>query len=202
MQTLADATGGRAFLHSNDLTDAIRRATDDARLTYVLGYYPQTKWDDRFHRISVTVTRPGVSARYRSGYVATQAAAKIALADVARNPLEATGLRLSAHVDHTAADLQITMRLEPGAVTLTKTAATWDGAVEILIAQTWPTGKLTKTFERTLQLQFPDEARRQIQEEGFTLTRTVTPEAGAHRLHIVMRDAATGATGSINIPLQ
>ena len=81
MQTLADATGGRAFLHSNDLTDAIRRATDDARLTYVLGYYPaQTKWDDRFHRINVTVTRPGVSVRHRSGYVATQAPAKIALA--------------------------------------------------------------------------------------------------------------------------
>jgi VWFA-related protein len=202
MQTLADATGGRAFLHTNDLTDAIRRVTDDARLTYVLGYYPsQTKWDDRFHRINVTVSRPGVSVRYRSGYVATQAPAKVALADVARNPLEATGLRLSARVDHAAGDLQITMRLEPGAVTLRKTAATWDGAVEILIAQTWPTGKLTKTFERTLQLQFPDEAHRQIQDEGFTLTRTVTPEDGAQRLHIVMRDTVTGATGSINIPL-
>src|SRR5262249_31908254 len=121
MQTLADATGGRAFLHTNDLTDAIRRAADDARLTYVLGYYPsQTKWDDRFHRITVSVSRPGVSVRYRSGYVATQAPAKIALTDVARNPLEATGLRLSAHVDRVAADLQITMRLEPAAVTLTK----------------------------------------------------------------------------------
>jgi len=203
MQTLADATGGRAFLHTNDLTDAIRRAADDARLTYVVGYYPaQAKWDDRFHRINVSVQKPGVSVRYRSGYVATQTPAKVALADVARNPLEATGLRLSAHVDHVAADLQITMHLEPGAVTLTKKTSTWDGAVEILIAQTWPEGKLTKTFERTLQLQFPDDAHRQIQEEGFTLTRTVTPEAGAHRLHIVMRDAATGATGSINIPMQ
>ena len=211
MQTLADATGGRAFLHSNDLTDAIRRAADDARLTYVLGYYPsQTKWDDRFHRVNVAVSRPGVSVRYRSGYVATQTPAKVALADVARNPLEATGLRLSARVDRVAADLQIVMRLEPGAVTLTKKdraagapggSSTWDGAVEILIAQTWPDGKLVKTFERTLQLQFPDDARRQIQEEGFTLTRTVTPDAGAHRLHIVMRDAATGATGSITIPL-
>ena len=33
------------------------------------------------------------------------------------------------------------------------------------------------------------------------MTRTVTPEAGAHRLHIVMRDVTTGATGSVNIPL-
>jgi len=202
MQTLADATGGRAFLHSNDLTDALRRAVDDARLIYVLGYYPsQTRWDDRFHRINVSVSRPGVSIRYRSGYVASQAPARTALADVARNPLEATGLRLSAHVERVAADVQITMRLEPGAVTLTKKTSTWDGAVEILIAQTWPDGKLVKTFERTLQLQFPDDAHRQIQEDGFTLTRTVTPDAGAGRLHIVVRDAASGATGSINIPV-
>jgi hypothetical protein len=58
-----------------------------------------------------------------------------------------------------------------------------------------------KTFERTLQLQFPDDAHRQIQEDGFTLTRTVAPDAGADRLHIVVRDAASGATGSINIPV-
>src|SRR5260221_10182223 len=32
MQALSDATGGRAFLHTNDLTGAIRRAADDARM--------------------------------------------------------------------------------------------------------------------------------------------------------------------------
>ncbi|HEV3141368.1 MAG TPA: VWA domain-containing protein, partial [Vicinamibacterales bacterium] len=139
MQRIADATGGRAFLHTNDLTDAIRRAADDARFTYVLGYYPaQTKWDGTFHHVTVNVARPGVSVRYRSGYVATQTPAKIALTDTARNPLEATGLRLSAHVARIAAaasaasDLQITIRLEPSSVTLTKTSATWDGSLEIL----------------------------------------------------------------------
>lgn len=203
MQALADATGGRAYLHTNDLSDAIRRAADDARLTYVLGYYPaNTKWDGTFHHITVNVARPGLSVRYRSGYVATQSPAKIALADTARSPLEATGLRLSAHVERAAADVQVTIQLDPSSVTLTKSARTWDGSLEILIAQSFPNGQLKKTFENTLHLQFPDEAHDQIQREGFTMTRTVTQEAGAHKLHIVMRDVATGATGSVNIPLQ
>jgi VWFA-related protein len=40
MMSLADATGGRTFSMGNDISKAIRLAVNDARLTYVLGYYP------------------------------------------------------------------------------------------------------------------------------------------------------------------
>src|SRR5262249_31475917 len=65
MQTLAERTGGRAFYDTNDLRGAIRRAVDDARATYVLGYYPaHDQWDGRFYEIKVQVKRPGAQVRH------------------------------------------------------------------------------------------------------------------------------------------
>src|SRR5262249_23153824 len=38
MRELADRTGGRAFLNSNDIAGAIRRAVDDSQVTYNLAF--------------------------------------------------------------------------------------------------------------------------------------------------------------------
>src|SRR5262249_6340021 len=49
MREIADRTGGRAFMNTNDLTGAIRQAVDDARVTYVLAYSPShDQWDNKF----------------------------------------------------------------------------------------------------------------------------------------------------------
>jgi VWFA-related protein len=52
MRVLADRTGGRAFYNNNDLAAAMRRATEDASRTYVLGYYPShDSWNGKFREI-------------------------------------------------------------------------------------------------------------------------------------------------------
>src|SRR6185295_5572873 len=52
MRALATRTGGRAAYNTNDLTGAIRQAIDDARVTYVLGYYSTDEVQDgRFREI-------------------------------------------------------------------------------------------------------------------------------------------------------
>ena len=71
MQTIADATGGRAFLNNNDIGGSIRRAIDDSRVAYVLGYRSsRPDNDNRFRNITVKVNRGGVELRYRKGYLA------------------------------------------------------------------------------------------------------------------------------------
>jgi hypothetical protein len=80
MKTLAERTGGKAFYGSNDLSEAIRRAIDDFRVTYTLGFYPTgAKWDGAFHRIKVKVKIPGAEVRARAGYFALPNSAKTPL---------------------------------------------------------------------------------------------------------------------------
>jgi len=100
MMLLADRTGGRAAFNTNDIQSSIRRAIDDARVSYSIGYYSSyDKQDGRFRNIKVKVDRPGVEARYRKGYFAFGAAQsndKIRQAELRTafwTPVDATAVR-------------------------------------------------------------------------------------------------------------
>ena len=104
LQLVADETGGRAFFNTNDLTGAMRRAINDGRVTYVLGYYPShNTWNGRFRQIKVQVNRRGVEVRHRRGYVASTAPARSAasreveLSSALQDPLESTTVGLTVH---------------------------------------------------------------------------------------------------------
>jgi Ca-activated chloride channel family protein len=71
LQDLASRSGGRLF-HAATLgnsVEAFARVADELRHQYVLGYYPSNRArDGSYRRIRVTVDRPGVKIRARSGY--------------------------------------------------------------------------------------------------------------------------------------
>jgi hypothetical protein len=172
-------------------------------VTYTLGYYPaQAKADQKFHRIHVNVKRAGLDVRHRAGYFAAAAPPSLALMTTARSPLEATGLRVSARVTGDSRQRSAAIRLEPGALVLTKSGDAWEGALDILIAQSNSAGEYTKIFENRLNLRFSDEQREQVIQDGVSLTRSITLQSASHQLHVVLRDVTTGATGSLRIPLR
>ena len=71
MNEMADRTGGRAFINTNDLTASMSSSVDDGSTYYTLEYYPENKkWDGQFRSIQVRSNRPGVNLRYRAGYYA------------------------------------------------------------------------------------------------------------------------------------
>ena len=71
---VAQRTGGKAFHNTNDITGAIKKAVEDAKVTYTIGYYPEdAKWDGQFHQLKLQCKRSGVNIRYRPGYFATSA---------------------------------------------------------------------------------------------------------------------------------
>jgi VWFA-related protein len=71
MNEMADRTGGRAFINTNDLAASMSSSVDDGSTYYTLEYYPENKkWDGQFRSIQVRSSRPGVSLRYRAGYYA------------------------------------------------------------------------------------------------------------------------------------
>jgi VWFA-related protein len=79
MKEIASATGGRAFVNTNDLARAMRAAADDSEASYTLGFYCRDiHWDGKYHALKVKVSQPGVHLRYRQGYFATREAAKTA----------------------------------------------------------------------------------------------------------------------------
>ncbi|PYS73950.1 MAG: hypothetical protein DMF69_03365 [Acidobacteria bacterium] len=76
MSTVADATGGTAFLPDGekDLEMVFRQVAAELRGQYLIGYYANSDVPaGQFRRIAVTVpTRPQVKVRARQGYYAKQ----------------------------------------------------------------------------------------------------------------------------------
>jgi hypothetical protein len=70
LSSIADQTGGRASLNTNDLARGMRAAASDARGYYLLGYAPAgDRKEGRFYTVQVKVSRPGLELRYRRGYL-------------------------------------------------------------------------------------------------------------------------------------
>lgn len=70
LRSIADQTGGRAFVESNDYRRGFARIVEDNSRYYILGYYsPNAKHDGVFRALDVCVTRPGLKVRARNGYV-------------------------------------------------------------------------------------------------------------------------------------
>jgi VWFA-related protein len=71
MNDMADRTGGRAFINSNDLASSMSSSVEDGSTYYTVEYYPENKnWDGQFRSIQVKSGRPGINLRYRAGYYA------------------------------------------------------------------------------------------------------------------------------------
>jgi VWFA-related protein len=71
LQVLAVQSGGRVFNSSNDITTEIAKCAADADASYVLSFDgARADQANEYHSIAITVDKPGITARTRTGYYA------------------------------------------------------------------------------------------------------------------------------------
>jgi VWFA-related protein len=71
MYKMADETGGKAFVNTNGLTEAVATAIEAGSNYYTVAYSPANEnWNGNFRRIQVKADRPGATLSYRRGYYA------------------------------------------------------------------------------------------------------------------------------------
>jgi VWFA-related protein len=122
MRTIAENTGGLAFVNNSDITRAVRELIEDNSSFYVLGYYPDPSVrDGKFHDVDVKVKRPGLRIRAKDGYTApsatppTPVTTRQALDDILSAPLAVADLSLrafAAPIAATASGMKAVVTLE------------------------------------------------------------------------------------------
>jgi len=71
MQQMAEATGGKAFVNTNGLKEAVQKAINAGSNYYTIAYTPTNRnWNSDYRKIQVKLVRPGVTLAYRRGYFA------------------------------------------------------------------------------------------------------------------------------------
>lgn len=212
MKTLAERTGGRAFYNTNDISGSVRSAIDDSRVTYILGYYPSHgTWNGKFRRLKVQVTRPGTSVRYRQGYFALaepqldEAQADNLMRASAWNPLDATGLGLTVGATRFESSgsnwVKLDVQIDGRDVVLQQKDGHWVGALDYLYIQRREDGAVVTSAVRRLDIDLTSEQRERARAKGMQFSRIAELRPGAQLLMFVVRDPATGAIGTVRVPL-
>ncbi|HEV8384678.1 MAG TPA: VWA domain-containing protein [Candidatus Acidoferrales bacterium] len=213
MQILADKTGGKAYYNRNDIDGAVRSAIEDSRVSYVLGYYPtHGRWDGRFVPLNVKVNRPGLRVRFRKGYYAgteTKLAVQELMAilhDAARSPLESTSLGLTAHIEEVpnapVRSLKVSMNIDRRDINLVREDDRWIGALDFLYSQRNQQGQVVSSTATNLGMRLKPDTHDQIEEAGIVFAYTIPVDPNAYLLRVVVRDARSGAIGTVSIPLK
>jgi VWFA-related protein len=213
MRTMADQTGGREFINTNDIQSSIRAAFDDASLTYTLGYYPNHgKWDGEYRLIKVLVKRPGATARYRRGYFAgTQAPienqdAKALIAEAGQDSLEATAVGVTARLkpfkSYVGEQISLTTSIDAHDLTFEEVKERWSGSFDLWAVQCSQKGKTRGGVSKSMTLNLKEDSYQKILREGLSLSFNEKVWRGSEKLLVIVQDNPSGKVGWVNIPLR
>jgi VWFA-related protein len=212
MKELADRTGGRAAYNTNDLARAVRRAIDDARVTYTIGYYSTDETQDgKFREIKVKVDRPHLDVRHRKGYFAlkpsdsTAKTRKDEMRAAVWSPLESTAVAMNARADFVEQPepntISVFVQIPASSIGFRKEGDRWKAELDIVYIQKDERGRVPADgVTDTLSLALTDANYAKVVKDGLIRQRRFLRQPGAISVRIVARDVASGSIGSLTIP--
>jgi VWFA-related protein len=198
MQDMADDTGGRAFVNTNDLTGAIRQAIEDSAATYTLGFnIGNESIDGKFHEIKLEVKRKGVTLHYPKGYFAfqdmpvTKEKNRSSLLAALHSPVESSAIPLQVKIERVEKPLPHCLSIY--------------GSIDIHNVQVVQNGSVRKVALDVVTIE-QDQSGKVVAQSGSTISNShfhqyVQPKANATTLRILVEDPSTAEVGSLVIPL-
>jgi len=204
MQQLADETGGRAFFNTNDLSGAIRKAVEDAEVTYTLGFYPDPgSLDEKFHELKVHVRHSGYEVRSPRGYFALKDTAVSAAQnqstamEAIRSPLESSAIHVQATLERGTDSLAVAGSIDLHDLQLSA-ALTCD--VELSIVQQDAAGTILGQMRNRYNVKLTKESYAAHLKSGLIFREDLTPKDGLATLRILVSDLSDARVGSLIIP--
>lgn len=211
---LADSTGGQAFYGNNDIAAGVRKAFDDARYAYTIGFYPNHgQWNGEYRKISIRTSIKGVQLRYRAGYFAEaegvnsdETRTMAAMQEAAMSPLDATGLGMvvNGNLEGAAADrkIELHIRLDPKQLLMQNAGSHQQLAVDLYFVQWDAKRGMVAAGKQRFKLDLDEKQYEDLSKAGLVLTWHLTISPQATEACMLVRDAGSGALGSVMMPVQ
>jgi hypothetical protein len=123
MDQMANNTGGRAFLDTNGLSEAVTKAVDQGSNYYTITYSPtDPKSDGSFRKIQLKLQLQGLNLDYRRGYYAEKAKPGTDAAATDANTIKTMDLAM-VHGAPTPSEIMLKARVLPSATPSENTLA-------------------------------------------------------------------------------
>jgi VWFA-related protein len=202
MRTLAERTGGKAYINRNDVDAGVRESMDDGSTYYTLEYYPQDKnWDRTFRVIRITTTRGGATLRYRQGYYALdpEKPAKDSEKSLARSFSDALGLSapMVASITFEAGvnppspsspQVVVNFAVDPRNLAFERAGNEFHAEVSCAVAAYSEKGSLVKEDVTDLKATVKAENYQKVMDGSFPCKRTLDLKPGSYKLMLGVLD--------------
>jgi VWFA-related protein len=207
---IATLTGGQmsAFAPGERL---FKKLDDSTRAQYLLGYAPaNTNWNGAYRKISVRVSRPGLTVLYRHGYAAREEITPLdrrtyltysRIASAANRPqpftdleLAITGARIVKEGD--ADVLHVDVHLAPARVKFVPTEGKYVASIEATYFAGDSRGQLAGDVWKTLDFALTEENYQRFQREGVSWTQRIPITGPPKHVKTVLYQYASDLVGS------
>jgi hypothetical protein len=206
---MTSITGGRFIFGINDLSDGVNKVTGDAQGTYSLGFYMPEEPDGKWHTLKVVVQKPDVRLLHKEGYLADPSPAKEQPwdADAERqamtSPFGSDAIRLTARCAPAAGaepgTLLLTLQIEAEDLFWREESGRMATAIDIYVVENAADGQVR--FEHSkINARFLPPQMEAARAQGLPFRRQWKPGADTRTIRVLVRDAATGRLGTVDMP--
>jgi VWFA-related protein len=208
--TLANETGGRPIIDTNDFAQALTRMREDFSSYYSLGYSSPRQGDGRQHRIEVKVRKPGLKVRHRTGYRDKSSLERTAdrtlaavLHGVEDNPLDITvqvGEQTPAEKGQFSVPLQLKIPLFKLAVL--NREETFEGSLRLFVVTKDENDGLSPLRQVQVPLRIPRGQVLTAMGQYYIYTLTLTMPPGQQQIAVAVRDELSASTSYLSRSVQ
>jgi len=208
LNLVTEVTGGRAFFGANDLSVAVKQASNDQRGAYTIAFYAPEETESKWHTLKLTTKRRDVELRYKQGYYpeAVEPAGagwnERALDRALRDPRGAKEVTLEAECEPGVepGELRLSVRVKASDLVTKEEEGKKKGAIEVVVARMAVDGR-SQYEQATLRYGVPVGQWASAVETGLPYNRTVKVDETTLSVRVLVRDVESGRIGTLDLPV-
>jgi VWFA-related protein len=203
---LAEDTGGKAIINTNDVGPQLDQVANDLRSYYSLGYQPAHAGDGRYHEIEVKLKQKGLQIRHRAGYrdksieqrMTDGTMASLLYGDLS-NPL---GVEVSFGTPTRRDDgnslVPVHLRIPLDRVTLIPQTANHEGRLRAFVAVMDEDNRLSPVQAVPIAIEFPSTDVAAARAKGWGYDITLLMRRGPQKVAVGVRDELGGTSSYVS----
>ena len=213
METIARATGGTYNHNTNDIGIDVRKVMEESAVTYTLGFYvDDKKLDGKSHDLSVKLAKKpetsGATVIHKKSYMATSAQTdqqqRGGMPELIADPLDATSVSIMAATAPNPSkpgNHAVQVRVNIADLQFERKDDKWAAAFDLGMAIETLDGKPSRVITVPNKLSLTDDQLKKGLAGGLIVDSAAPTPAQPSRLRVVVQDKASGAAGSVRIPI-
>ncbi len=205
IRLMADETGGKAVINTNNFLPSLERIAEDFRSYYSLGYSPPHSGDGRYHEIKIKLKRKGLEVRHREGYRDKTPETQMNDGTLAAlsfpfqsNPL---GVDIEFGPPQRRADgffvVPVEVHIPLGKLVMIPRETEHEAAARVFVAAQDSQGGVSEVQQAVVPIRVPNDQVATIGEKYYTYTLSLLMRPGEQKVAIGLRDDVANTTSFV-----